>query len=177
MKGGRSDTELVDRARDGEAGAITTLYERYGRTVYRVGLRLMQSVADAEDVLQDVFLGLPKALGTYEGRGSLEGWIKRVAARTALLKLRARRRKHEVPLEKVYFPPGVGLRGGAIDRLALQAAIAKLPESLRTVFILKDVEGYSHLDIGQLLGIGPSASRTRLHRARKALRRILERPY
>jgi RNA polymerase sigma-70 factor (ECF subfamily) len=174
MKGGRSNTGLLDRARLGEAEAIAALYERYAPLVYRIAFRLLQSEAEAEDVLQDVFLGLPRGLRTYEARGSLENWIKRVAARTALLRLRARGRKREVSIENVQIPPRASVRDSPIDRLALEAAVARLPDSLRTVFVLKDVEGYSHVDIGRLLGISTIASRTRLHRARKLLRKALE---
>jgi RNA polymerase sigma-70 factor (ECF subfamily) len=166
--------ELLERASLGEADAITVLYEVYGNMVSRTGLRVMQSESEAEDVLQDVFLGLPRALKTYEGRGSFEGWLKRVVTRTALLKLRARRRKSEVSIESVQLSFAMDTRDRPIDRVLLETAIAALPERLRTVFVLKEMMGYSHADIGQLLGIAPNAARARLHRARKRLRKLLE---
>ena len=176
MKEFLEEAEFLNRARSGEPSAITQLYERYGDTVYRIGYRLTGSTMDAEDVLQDVFLGLSRALQSYAGRGSLEGWIKRVAARTTLMKLRLRKRKGEVALE--YLPPSPADGGGsgmsATDRMELEEAVDALPGALRTVFVLRDVEGYTHGEIGEMLGIGIGASRVRLHRARRILRKLLE---
>ena len=176
MKEFLEEAEFLNRARSGEPTAITQLYERYGDTVYRIGYRLTGSPVDAEDVLQDVFLGLSRALQTYAGRGSLEGWIKRVAVRTTLMKLRLRKRKAEVALE--HLPPGAteGAGGGMspTDRMELEDAVAALPGALRKVFVLRDVEGYTHTEIGEMLGIGTGASRVRLHRARMVLRKHLE---
>ena len=180
MKEFLEEAEFLNRARSGEPSAITQLYERYGDTVYRIGYRLTGSPVDAEDVLQDVFLGLPRALQNYAGRGSLEGWIKRVAARTTLMKLRQRKRKAEVDLD--HLPPGPAEGGGETgggglsptDRMELEDAVNALPGALRTVFVLRDVEGYTHSEIGEMLGIGKGASRVRLHRARRILRKRLE---
>ncbi len=174
MKEFLEEAEFLDRARSGEPSAIAQLYERYGDTVYRIGYRLTGSPVDAEDVLQDVFLGLSRALQTYAGRGSLEGWIKRVAARTTLMKLRLRKRKAEVALE--HLPPGPAEGSGMspTDRMELEDAVDSLPGALRTVFVLRDVEGYTHGEIGEMLGIGIGASRVRLHRARRILRKLLE---
>ena len=175
MKEYLEEAEFLNRARSGEPSAITQLYERYGDTVYRIGYRLTGSPVDAEDVLQDVFLGLPRALQNYAGRGSLEGWIKRVAARTTLMKLRQRKRKAEVDLDHLPPGPAEGWRGGSgLDRMELEDAVDALPGALRTVFVLRDVEGYTHSEIGEMLGIGAGASRVRLHRARRILRKRLE---
>ena len=176
MKEPLEEAEFLNRARSGEPFAITQLYERYGDMVYGIGYRLTGSTMDAEDVLQDVFLGLPRALQTYAGRGSLKGWIKRVAARTTLMKLRVRKRKAEVTLD--HLPPGPTDWGGSgsspTDRMELEDAVDALPERLRSVFILRDIEGYGHSEIGEMLGIGTGASRVRLHRARRILRKHLE---
>jgi RNA polymerase sigma-70 factor (ECF subfamily) len=176
MKKILEEAKFLDRARSGDPSAIAQLYELYGDTVYRIGYRLTGSPMDAEDVLQDVFLGLPRALHTYAGRGSLEGWIKRVASRTTLMKLRLQKRKAEVALD--HMPPdqaeGVGSERTPVDRMELEDAVGTLPEALRTVFVLRDVEGYTHSEIGEMLGIGKGASRVRLHRARRILRKHLE---
>ena len=170
----REEAEFLERARSAEPGAITELYERFGDAVYRIGYRLTQSQTDAEDVLQDVFLGLPRALLTYEGRGSLEGWVKRVAVRTTLMKLRLRKRKAEIALDQVPETFAVRSVSSPSDRIDLEDALASLPQMLRTVFTMREVEGYSHDEIGEMLGIGRGASRVRLHRARKLLREFLE---
>jgi RNA polymerase sigma-70 factor (ECF subfamily) len=146
------------------------LYRRYGARVYRIAYRLTGRPEDAEDVLQDVFLGLPEALRSYAARGSFAGWLHRVAARTALMRLRSARRRRETPLaaSRPALPAA-----GVVDRLAIEAAMASLPEPLRIVFVLREIEGYSHAEIGELLGIRAGASKVRLHRARRALRGLL----
>ena len=174
MTESRDEVEFLERARSAEPGAITELYERFGDSVYRIGFRLTHSSADAEDVLQDVFLGLPRALMTYEGRGSLEGWVKRVAVRTTLMKLRLRKRKAEIGLDQVPETFAMRSTSSPTDRMELEDALAALPQVLRTVFTMREVEGYSHDEIGEMLGIGRGASRVRLHRARRLLREFLE---
>lgn len=127
-------------------------------------------VDDAEDVLQDVFLGLPEALRSYAARGSFAAWLYRVAARTALMRLRATCRRRETRLfESRAAPSGAGV----VERLTIEAALSSLPESLRIVFVLREIEGYSHAEIGAMLGIREGASKVRLHRARRALRGFL----
>ncbi len=92
------------------------------------------------------------------------------------MKLRQRKRKAEVDLDQL--PPNPAEGGGSglspTDRMELEDAVDALPEALRTVFVLRDVEGYTHSEIGKMLGIGKGASRVRLHRARRILRRRLE---
>ncbi len=168
------EAEFLERARAGEPSSIAQLYERYGDTVYWIGYRLTGSPADAEDVLQDVYLGLPRALHTYAGRGSFEGWIRRVAVRTTLMKIRQRKRKAEVALSQLPANAAELSTEVSTDRIELEDAVNALPEPLRIVFALRDVEGYTHIEIGKMLGIGTGASRTRLHRARRILRTYLE---
>jgi RNA polymerase sigma-70 factor (ECF subfamily) len=157
-----------------DAELITRLYHAHAAAVYGTALRITGNAADAEDVLQDVFVGLPEALAGFQGRGSMEGWLRRLAARLALTRLRMRKRRAEVPL------PAPGERGhpgtpdrDAADRLALDRAVAALPESLRVVFVLKEVEGYAHEEIAALLHTSAGACQVRLHRARAALRDML----
>jgi RNA polymerase sigma-70 factor (ECF subfamily) len=126
---------------------------------------------DAEDVLHDVFVGLPEALGRYEERGNLTGWLKRVTARVALGRLRSRERRREVPLELA----GSGSEPLADpDGIALQVAVNQLPQRLRVVIVLKEIEGYSHREVADLLGISVVASRVRTHRGLARLRQLLE---
>ena len=163
-----------ERARSGEPLSLAQLYERYGDTVYRIGYRLTGSAADAEDVLQDVYLGLSRALHTYAGRGSFEGWIRRIAVRTTLMKIRHRKRKAEVALSQLPASAAEASTEVSLDRIELEDAVDALPKALRIVFVLRDVEGYTHIEIGKMLDIGTGASRVRLHRARKILRTYLE---
>lgn len=160
---------LVERAADGAAEAIAELYAMHGHAIYRLAYRLTGSAADAEDVLQDVFVGLPEALRSYEGRGSLEGWIRRVAARMALMRLRRQGRRREVPLHPLPESAGGTDPSMIVERMAIERALGELPDTLRAVFVLREVEGYSHAEIAGLLGIRPGTSEVRLHRAKKIL--------
>lgn len=150
------------------------MYDDHADVVYRVAYRFTGTAADAEDVLQDVFLGLPRALRTYEGRGSLEGWIRRVTIRTALMKVRAAKRKQEVALDAAPEPVSRTRRAeGCVDGVALEGALRSLPETQRRVFVLKEAEGYAHHEIGEMLGMRAGTSKVHLHRAKKALRALL----
>jgi RNA polymerase sigma-70 factor (ECF subfamily) len=166
------ETTLIERTRAGDASALESMFRRYSPMVYRVALRLSAESLDAEDVLQDVFVGLPEAIRSFDGSGSFEGWLKRVTVRTTLMKSRAKSRKHEVSLDAV-LDSIEGTPEGEADRLSLEDAIAELPVALRQVFVLKEIEGYSHNEIGTLLGINAGTSEVRLFRARRLLRERL----
>src|SRR5437867_5613050 len=153
-----------------DAQALGTLYDTYARQLFRLAYRLLGTREDAEDVVHDVFVGLPEALLRYEERGRLESWLKRVAARVALMRLRQRGRRREVPLEAVAGHRSPEAPG---EVAALQEAVAALPNALRSVLVLKEMEGYSHAEVAALLGISAGASRARLTRAITRLRRTL----
>jgi RNA polymerase sigma-70 factor (ECF subfamily) len=157
---------LLTSAAHGNTESLGILYTRYADLVYACALRCLASQPDAEDVLQDVFVGLPEALHNYGERGTFESWLRRVAIRTALMKLRSRERRRERAIDFSDLPP-VAPHPDAdiIDRVAARRAILQLPDTLRPVFILKEVEGYSHREIAELLGISPGASAVRLNRA------------
>jgi RNA polymerase sigma-70 factor, ECF subfamily len=122
-------------------------------------------------VLHDVFVGLPDALRRYEERGNLTGWLKRVTARVALGRVRSRKRRSEVPLElaRAESEPLAHAEG-----MALEVAVNRLHERLREVIVLKEIEGYSHREVADLLGISVVASRVRTHRGLARLRQLLE---
>jgi RNA polymerase sigma-70 factor (ECF subfamily) len=161
---------LVDGARGGRAEALAALYQAHGAALYRLAYRLTGTREDAEDVLHDVFVGLPEALGRYEERGNLTGWLKRVTVRVALGRVRSRKRRGEVPLELA------GPRSEPLadpEGIALQVAVNELPHRLREVIVLKEIEGYSHREVADLLGISVVASRVRAHRGLARLRQLL----
>ena len=122
--------------------------------------------------MHDVFVGLPEALGRYEERGSFVAWLKRVTARVALMRLRSGKRRREVTLDDAAAQTEPGM---ASERDGLEAAVNTLPDHLRAVLVLKEIEGYAHAEIAELLGISEGASRVRLTRALKRLRNELER--
>lgn len=167
------EERTIRRARAGSREALAELYHRYSDRLYATAHRLTRSEADAEDILQDVFVNLPENLRRYDGDGSLASWLKRVTVRTALMMERTRRRRREVSLPSLAsFPFGSG-PPPAVDAVALRRAIDRLPEGWRLVFVLKEVEGYSHSEVADFLGITVGASQASLSRARKRLRRVL----
>ena len=161
------DDSLAARARAGDRGALAQLYERYSAALYTLAKRLLGSEADAEDVLHDVFLGLPEALRHYEEHGALAGWLKRLTARASLNRIRASMRRGEEDLADT-VPRRA--ESNALDAIAVRDAVHALPATLRAVLLLKEVEGFSHEEIGGMLGITRGASEVRLHRALRALR-------
>src|SRR6266851_7244794 len=166
-----SSASLIAEARAGSPDALSALYLEHGVALFGLAYRLVGAREDAEDVVHDVFVGLPEALRRYEERGSFGGWLKRVTARVALMKLRSGKRRREVALDNAAGqaePPATSERDG------LQAAVDTLPDHLRSVLVLKEIEGYGHAEIAELLGISEGASRVRLSRALKRLRRELE---
>ena len=163
--------ELADRARSGSPDALGELYEAFGTGLFRLAYRLTGSREDAEDTVHDLFVGLPEALARYEERGSLGGWLSRVTARIALVRLRSRKRRRETTLGT--HDRGIDSRPLA-DAIALQTAVDALPEALRSVLVLKEIEGYSHAEVSDALGISVINSRVRLARALRCLRKALE---
>jgi RNA polymerase sigma-70 factor (ECF subfamily) len=168
-----SESELVSQVAANSSEGLEALYRLHGGALFRLARRLSGSVEDAEDVLHDLFVGLPEAIRKFEGRGSLEGWLKRVLVRLAFMRQRAQRRRREVAFED-QVPGGVASHApdesGSWD---VQRVITRLPEDLRTVLVLRQTEGYSHNEIAAMLGITPGASRVRLSRAVKLLRTAL----
>ena len=158
----------AERLKGEDADVIADLYRRHASALMAVAYRLLMSRADAEDVVHDVFVGLPEALRRYEERGNMEAWLKRIAARVALGRLRARR---EVLLDA---PPERPARSvDPASRLDVERALATLSPSLRAVLVLKEVEGFTHAEIAAMLGISVGASEVRLHRALRQLRQLL----
>ncbi len=164
---------FLSRARSGEPEAIAELFERFGAMVFGIAVRLTKSHEDAMDVVQDVFMDLAEALHGYKGHGSLEGWIKTVAFRTAYRRNRSSKRRAEVPLEVLSPSETAEEPPGHVDRMMIEEAIANLPESLRIVFVMRVIGGYAHSEIARMVGITTGTSKVRLYRAKDMLRRII----
>jgi RNA polymerase sigma-70 factor (ECF subfamily) len=167
------DSDLARAARAGDPSALGSMYERYGTALFNTCRHLTGSTADAEDLVHDLFVGLPEALQRYEERGHLGAWLKRVAVRMALMHLRSMEHRRHVSLERAATVATRRRSDERIDAHALEDAIAALPTTLRAVFVLNRIEGYSHDEVATLLGITAGASRVRLTRALEALRRSL----
>ena len=165
-----SDASIITRVAAGDRAALGALYDRYATVLLGVAFRLLMSKPEAEDVVHDVFVGLPEALRRYEERGALVSWLKRITVRVAISRLRRSEVRAAQSLDaSVGAPPRD--HEAAID---LDAAVARLAPSLRAVLVLKEIEGYSHTEIAEMIGISVAASKVRLHRALRALRVLLE---
>lgn len=172
----RSAVSLLQRVRAGDTDALGELYRLHADAVYRIARQLTGSDADAQDVTQDVFVGLPEALSRLDSPRHFEAWLRAVTVHLARTRQRSGRRRRELSLSALKDRLLPVVREPApVDRLALQRAIDRLPSSLRVVFVLREVEGLAHAEIAELLGISRRASEVRLHRAREWLRRRLGR--
>jgi RNA polymerase sigma-70 factor, ECF subfamily len=161
---------LIEAVRAGNPEALAALYREHGAALYRLAYRLTGTREEAEDVVHDVFVGLPEALAHYEERAKFTSWLRRVTARVALIRLRSRQRRREVSLDGADQQPRPPVDANVI---ALESAVNSLPDSLRVVIMLKEVEGYSHGEVAELLGISVGASRVRAARALARLRKAL----
>lgn len=167
------DAQLVDRLKGGDLSALDALYHRYADQLMALAYRLTGSADEAEDVIQDVFVGLPVALRRYVDRHAFYGWMRTVTTRVALTRMRQRGRRREVPMDGAEEAARVRTTNPQERRMILDEAIAALPDELRAVFVLREIEGYSHTEIGQMLGIRRGTSEVRLFRAIRQLRRSL----
>ena len=168
-----AESLLIQQTSGGSNSALAALFELHSALVHRVAYRLTLSADEAEDIVQDVFVGLPEALAAFDGRGTFEAWLRKVTVRVALMRLRSARRRNDTA-HIAQLQRATSRTDRTLDRLALHAAMRELPNDLRVVFVLSDVEGYSHAEIARLLGILPGTSQVRLHRARRKLRALLE---
>ncbi len=182
-----SEAELIEAAKAGRQEAYTAIVERYSGTVYNLALRLTGNPQEAEDVLQETFISAFRALSRFEGRSQLGTWLYRIAYNAALMRLR----KRQVPTQSL-DEPLIGDDGDLVPRQfvdwgrlpdelllgkelrsTLEAALKTLPVSLRSVFVLRDIEGLSTAETAQALGLTETNVKVRLHRARLALREKL----
>jgi RNA polymerase sigma-70 factor (ECF subfamily) len=170
------DQLAIQRAKTGDLEALEQVYRAYEGLVYTLARRLCRSEEDAEDVLQETFLEVCRSVGRFRGTepASLTAWIKRVATSKALMRLRSERYREADPLEDSPEPSNSGEPDVALQ-LDLETALARLPERSRIVVWLHDVEGYTHEDIAELMGMTVSFSKSQLARAHARLRRWLRR--
>jgi RNA polymerase sigma-70 factor (ECF subfamily) len=181
----------LDALRAGDRAEFARFVETYSRQVYRLGLKILNDAQDAEDVLQETFLKAYKALPAFEGRSSLSTWLYRIAVNEALMLARKRRPEtisvdeeqetEEGDLEPVQIVDWCCLPERELlsseSRNFLDAAIQRLSENLRVVFVLRDIEGLSIKETAEALNLTETAVKTRLLRARLALREQLSSYY
>jgi RNA polymerase sigma-70 factor (ECF subfamily) len=184
----RSDSELLLLARKGNAAAFRTLVRRHDRYLYRIARSVSPDNQEAEDVVQETFVRAFKQLASFRGHASLATWLTRITLNEAIHRRRRRRStiqleslqeqestNTQVRLSPLVIPESDPERAAAqhqIRRL-LERSIDQLPDSLRTVFVMRDVEALSTAETARLLEIRQATVKTRLHRARRMLREIL----
>jgi RNA polymerase sigma-70 factor (ECF subfamily) len=171
--------EVIARTRSGSDSALATLYGWYAPDLLRLLSRLLASRAAAEDIVHDLFVGLPEHLARYQEQGKFRAWLRATAVGMARMSSRREHRRSEVLAREVLTREApAAMTFGAHDPHAaidIERAVANLPEPLRQVFVLKQWEGYSHDEIARLLDISAGASRVRHSRALDALRSSLDR--
>ena len=167
----------VALAAAGDRGAFERIYRTNAGRVFAICVRMAGSRQAAEELTQDVFVRAWQKLGQFRGEASFSTWLHRLAVNVVLnaRKQDGRRSgRHEEMDEEgqMLAAPGLPVPG---DRLDLEAAIAKLPPGARRVFVLHDVEGYTHEEIAEMSGVTTGATKSQLHRARMLLREALNR--
>lgn len=167
------DPALVARARRGDRGAHARLYELCAPMVYTLARRMLVSPAMAEDVLQETFVEVIRKVNTYREEAGFGFWVRRIAVNKCLMHLRSSwsSRRVDVELTDAICPRTDAAR--AEEQLVLERALAELPDTSRAVVWLHDVEGYTHKEIGRMMGRTTSFSKSQLARAHERLRVFL----
>lgn len=184
------DGSLVLRLQRGEDAAFEELVRAQGGRLLRVARRMLSSEEDARDAVQDAFVGAFKSIGTFESASMLSTWLHRIVVNACLMRLRTKRRKPEEDIEQ-YLPrfladghqvePSVRWSESAETalerselRLLVRKAIKELPDTYRSVLLMRDIEELSTEEVASMLGTTANAVNIRLHRARQALRALLD---
>ena len=187
----QDDRELMTRAQAGDMSAFEALVSRHEDKVYGLALRMTRSEADAAEITQDTFLSAYQHLSEFRGEAAFGSWVHRIAANNALMRLR-RQKVLDIVSDEITGPeftergslaelPDSDWSKRADDKVlddelgrAIRVATDALPEGYREVFLLKDVEGLSYEEISEMVGISIPAVKSRLHRARLALRAAID---
>jgi RNA polymerase sigma-70 factor, ECF subfamily len=191
--GAAARDDLIEGLRRGDEQAFAALVRREGGRMLATARRLLGNEPDAQDAAQEAFLQVHRAIGSFAGEARLSTWLHRIVVNAALMKLRRRRRKPEQPIDDLmpqfdetgsWLRPGSGwersgdeLLESAECRASVRGAIGRLPESYRQVVMLRDIEGFDTDETANAVGASPNAVKVRLHRARQALRALLEREF
>lgn len=181
---------LLAGLRAGSDAAFETLVRTTSTRLLAVARRIVGSEEDARDVLQDAYASAFRALGRFEGQARLSTWLHRIVVNTALMRLRTRKRKPEEPIEPLLpafkddghqtsataeWSEGADVAlERAETRAFVRAQIDQLPDTYRTVLLLRDIEELSTSEVAEMLSTTENAVKIRLHRARQALRALLD---
>lgn len=185
-----AEASLLQALKAGQDAAFVKLVDLYSGRLLAVARRLLNHEQDAQDALQDAFISAFRGLATFDGKSTLATWLHRIAVNAALMKLRSMRRKPEQPIDELlpkYYDDGHRQNPGpawkvtaseileqAETRELVHRCIAQLPDSYRIVLVLRDLEELDTSTVANHLGIEVGAVKIRLHRARQALRTLLD---
>lgn len=171
-----TEAQLIRQACEGEGPAVRALYERYAPRVYAVVRRIAGDDDLAQDYAQEAWIRAIRALPTFRGDSRFSTWLHRIAVNSALQSLRKAdnrgKRRQAMPEEETLAAPTVP--GDTLLRRRLEGAMQKLPEGMRQVLILHDIEGYTHDEIGDMLGVTPGTSKSQLFKSRVKMRALLQ---
>ena len=177
--GRQDELALIERCRKGDLGAFEELYRTHAGRLYSVALRLVGNPADAEDLLQEIFLAAHRKLDTFRGESSLGTWLYRLATNLCLDHLRSRTGRSRHVTDSIDDEPGLfdvatsSLAEQTVTKMDLERALARLPEGCRSAFVLHDVEGLEHREVAEILGVAEGTSKSQVHKARLKLRKML----
>ena len=165
-----TETELIQACLANNRLAQKQLYDRYKRAMYTVAYRITGDFESANDVLQEAFVKVFRGLPKFRKEATLGAWIKTIVVRTALSKIKKESRLE--PLENHHTNQLVDW-GNHLDTEYLEKAINALPSGYRAVFVMIEVEGYSHKEVAEMLKISVGTSKSQLFYAKKSLRKII----
>jgi RNA polymerase sigma-70 factor (ECF subfamily) len=176
-----ADLDIARRCREGDPAAFEALYRSHAGRLFGLVSRMLGSAAEAEDVLQDTFVSAHRKMAGFRGESSLGTWLYRLAVNHCLDHLRGKqsrmaRTTDSLDAEGAAEPAAaLPVLPEAIARIDLERAIAQLPHGCRAAFVLHDVEGLDHREVGAALGISEGTSKSQVHKARMKLRVLLRR--
>lgn len=170
-----SDTRLIEQCKKGKARYQKLLYDKFACKVYPVCYRYAKNKEDANDILQETFMRVFDKLDTFQDKGSFEGWIRKIAVNTSI-------RHYQNSLRKIdqydsEYVPELSSDETILSEMNAEdilKKISQLPTGFRVVFNMYAIEGYSHKEIGEQLGISESSSRSQLARARQSLMQAIQ---
>jgi RNA polymerase sigma-70 factor (ECF subfamily) len=177
----QDDLALVDRCRRGELGAFDEVYKAHSRKLYGLAVRMLGNPADADDMLQEIFRAAHRKLDSFRGESALGTWLYRLAVNLCLDYLRSRTGRSIQMTDALDDEPAMadgasrGLAERTVTKMDLERALAQLPEGCRMAFVLHDVQGLEHREVGEVMGIAEGTSKSQVHKARMRLRTLLSR--